>query len=418
MPVLPGAERERRKLAIAPFSQRFLPVLSVLAIAGMAGLARGQAKRDQAPYASLGEHGASYAGPGREAAFDLSGPVLRIGVLAPLHGQQKADGEAILTAARMALQDESAKPLPGGLRLALATADESVPPWGTFGDEIIHLVVEEPVIAVITSADAVTAHLSEQIGNKIGVPVLTLSSDPTTTEINLPWIFRLGPSDTVEAEAMARNIYSQRKFRRVILVTESDHDGRRGAAEFEQAARQVGAAAPVVFVAGPKTPAAESLPARIRRTSPQAVVFWTRPQITGQLVRAIRQAGERIPVYLSEESAQASSGMQPLVSLAPESGPETNATAFTIEPGGAAAPWRASFFRRYQATTGTVPSVVAGEAYDAIRLIVRAVRAAGASRARVRDQIAGVRGLEGAFGAISFDKQGNNQASARLVPLH
>ncbi len=399
------------------FSRRLLPLTSVLAIAGMAGLARGQAQHSPAPYASLAEKGARYAGPGREAAFDLPGPVLRIGVLAPLHGPQRADGEAILTAAGMALKDESAKPLPGGLRLALATADESVPPWGTFGDEIIHLVVEENAIAVVTSADAVSAHLSEQIGNKIGVPVLTLSTDPTTTEINLPWIFRLGPSDTVAAHAIARDIYLRRKFSRVILVAESDHDGRLGAAEFEKAARQAGAPAPIPFVAGPEPPAAGALLALIRKTSAQAVVFWARPQITGQLVRAIRQAGDSIPVYLSQESAQASSGIEFPGSLAQENGPKANTAASTVEPGGTAAAWRASFVRRYQAATGTFPSAVAAEAYDAVRLIARAVRAAGPNRARVRDQIASVRALEGASGAISFDDQGNNQAGARLVPL-
>ncbi len=160
-----------------------------------------------APYASIGSTGVSYAGPGRESSYDLRGPIIHIGILAPLNGPQKANGEAIVRAARMALKDAAQGPLPGGLHLELAIGDESGPAWGRVTDAVLRLVFNDHAVAIVTSASGVTAHLSEQVGNKIGVPILTLSSDATTTQINLPWIFRLGPSDAQQAQAMARDIY-------------------------------------------------------------------------------------------------------------------------------------------------------------------------------------------------------------------
>ena len=78
---------------------------------------------------------------------------------------------------------------------------------------------------------------------------------------------------------------------------------------------------------------------------------------------------------------------------------------------------RKSFERRYQAATGTFPSPVATEAYDAVRLVAQAVRAAGPNRARVRDHVSGIRNFVGVSGKISFDDQGGNRTDACLVRL-
>jgi branched-chain amino acid transport system substrate-binding protein len=81
-------------------------------------------------------------------------------------------------------------------------------------------------------------------------------------------------------------------------------------------------------------------------------------------------------------------------------------------------PSRENFARRYQAATGIFPSPVATEAYDAVRLIARAVREAGPNRARVRDHISNTEDFAGVSGTISFDSQGNNHTDVCLVRLH
>lgn len=369
------------------------------------------------PYASIGSRGPSYAGPGREASFDLPGPTIRIGLLAPVRGPQKADGEAVVTAAKMALQDASKRPLPGGLHLALAVADESVPPWGLLGDEIIHLVVQQKAIAIVTCADGVAAHLSEQIGNKIGFPTLTLSGDDTATEINMPWIFRMGPSDAQQARVIARRIYRARRFKRVLLVTESGHDGRMGGRAFAQAARRLGAPSPVTLAVDPLQPGAAPLLAKLRARAPQAVVLWTRPDIAKGLIRAMKSAGVRAPIYLSQQAAQQGSGLS--FSRLETEGARVPSSpgVYTVASTPRKAPSEENFIRRYRSATGAFPSPVAAEAYDAVWLLAKAVRQAGPNRARVRDRVAAMRDFAGVSGTISFDDQGNNRAGVRLVRL-
>jgi branched-chain amino acid transport system substrate-binding protein len=409
-------EREMRKPAHSFW--RSLPRWAgLLAILGMAALARGQKKSSAGPYASIGSKGVSYQGPGRQKAFDLPGPTIRIGLLAPLRGPQQADGKAIVAAARMALHDATRRPLPGGLHLALAIGDESGPSWGHVAEVVIHLVFDEHAVGIVTSASGAVAHLSEQVGNRVGVPVLTLSTDPTTTEIDLPWIFRMGPSDAVQAQTFARSIYRECGFRRVLLISGTDHDGRVGHHAFLDAARRLGVSAPDSLLINPLDPDVHALLAAIQAKPPQAIVFWTLPENARQLLATIREHAIRASIYLSQEAAQEGSGMKflPLEGVAANDPP--GAGIYTVASERQEMALRKSFVRRYRLATGADPSPVAAEAYDAIRLIARAVRKAGPNRARVRDQISRDRNLSGVSGTIAFDDQGNNRAGVRLLRL-
>jgi branched-chain amino acid transport system substrate-binding protein len=366
------------------------------------------------PYASIKSEEIDYHGPGREASYDLAGPMIRIGLIVPLQGPQKADGEAIVAAAKLALEDDAARgPLPRGRHLALAVGDESGPSWGKTANALIHLVLDEQAIAVVTSASGSTAHLSEQVGNRLGVSVLTLASDKTTTQIDLPWIFRLAPSDTAQAKTIAKDLYRTRGFQRVLLVTESAHDGRLGEQEFLDAARELQAPQPARVSIDPLQPEAKAMLTAIRNQSPQAAVFWTSSNIAREMMRALRGAKIFLPVYLCQEAAQESVGLN----LSPSDEGAGGSGLWSVARAETARAAYESFARRYQAATGGLPSPVAAEAYDAVRLIALSVRQAGPNRARVRDRIANVKDLAGVSGTISFDNEGNCLSGAQLVRL-
>lgn len=387
------------------------------------------------PYASINRDAVSYAGPGRDVAHDLGGAEIKIGILAPLQGPRKPEGDALLQAAQLALEDEAANPLPHGRRLALVPRDESGP-WGRASSEVVRLVVEDHAVALITSADGGAAHLAEQVGNKIGVPVITLSTDSTTTQINLPWIFRLGASDTAQAQLFAQHIYAQEGFRKVLLVVERNHDGRVGGEEFEKAVRELDAPQPVRYQADITRLDAESAAASITAQNPEAVVVWTGPETSAKLVTGLRQAKSPAAIYLCRKAAQepfvqlvAASCRSCRTSVTPLGTPhatdakaqrknqETGSVWVVVSRSNEPSASRESFEQRYLARTGKPPSVAAAEAYDAVRLVAAAVRQAGPNRARLRDSLAGVSDFLGVCGIISFDGAGNNRAEVALAPF-
>ncbi len=124
-------------------------------------------------YATVGENGVGYHGP---ETPDAAGRELKIGLFGP-----RAEEIAARTPA-------------AGYRFAGVSSDV---PWGKASTELVKLVYDPAVIALIAT-DRASAHLAEQIAVKTFVPVLAISSDRTLTSANIPWIFRLGEGATLE----------------------------------------------------------------------------------------------------------------------------------------------------------------------------------------------------------------------------
>jgi ABC-type branched-subunit amino acid transport system substrate-binding protein len=70
------------------------------------------------------------------------------------------------------------------------------------------------------------------------------------------------------------------------------------------------------------------------------------------------------------------------------------------------APEAAPFARAYSDRWGTKPDYLAAHAYDAVRLVVDAVRRAGPNRALIRDALVALAPWRGATGTVSWDPTG------------
>jgi len=356
------------------------------------------------PYASIATDGEGYAGPGRAAANDLPGPVIRIGLLAPLHGERKPEGDAMVAAAQMALHDAAPRGSVHGHHVAFAIQDSSGPSWGVVSDAVIRLVLEDEAVALITSTSGADAHLSEQVGNRVGVPVLTLSADATTTEADIPWIFRMGASDLIQAQLIAYELYSVRHLGHILLITQQGRDGDRGAISMRHAAADLGAIEPKVVTLDEDQPDLNAFVQRINANPQQAIVIWTNTSTAARLLSALRAAGVSVPCYLSEDAS---------VRIATNSGDEVWAITEDIKTDLN----RPAFAKRFQQSTGLSPNAIATRTYDAVTLIVQALQVVGPNRARVRDELSRGSFSDGISGKITFDRQGNNQIAMHLVKL-
>ncbi len=373
-------------------------ILSILSAIGLLGLPLyAQSGNPPAPYATMKRDEVAYLGPDRAGAKNLPGDVTTIGILLPLQGKQAAQGALLRTAAQMALDDEltsvtgNASP-----HFALAFRDESER-WGQASSEMVQLIDQEHAVALITPTDGNIAHQAEQIANKIGIPVLTLSSDATTTRINIPWIFRLGPSDADQAQLIATDIYQHRNLRRVLLIAAGDHDGRVGSEEFLRAADLLHAVPPERMDYNPATSDLSSLMQRLNATQPDAILLWSGPEAAATLLPVLRQEGPSAAIYLCNKAEPFSTPTQP-------SHPWFSVSLFskTTEQ-------LLNFTVRYRRQTGTEPTMAAREMYDAVRLLAAAVRSAGPNRAKVRDYLASGASYSGVSGEILFDKAGNSR---------
>ena len=359
------------------------------------------------PYATMDTAKVDYRGAGREKQNDFSGAAVHIGILLPLQGKRAPEGKLLLQAAQISIDEENrADPPAKGQQFVLAVEDESGP-WGQASSAMIRLILQEEAVALITSTDGNIAHQAEQIANKVGIPVVTLSSDPTTTQINIPWIFRAGPSDAEQAKVLAERIYGENKLRNVMLITQTGHDGRVGGEEFKKAANFLNSVVPhLVEVSSEDSPSLTALSQELTSSRPDALVLWTGSGLANQLVPLIRQLAPSVPIYLCQKA----------VELFVLSNPHAKDQAGLMY---VMAPERgdAEFMAEYREKTGEAPGIAAQQAHEAIRAIANAVRRAGTNRARVRDRLATAKTDEAAPGILAFDTAGNSRNKSLLVSV-
>ena len=359
------------------------------------------------PYAAINRAAVNYNGPGRDAGHDLAGSEIHLGLLAPLTGPRQQEGQSLERAGQMAIDEENAASLPGRRRILLVIRDETGP-WGQASTQIVHLLFDDQAVALITSSEGDAAHLAEQVGNKIGVPILTLSTDSTTTEINLPWIFRMGPSDAAQAQAFTRDIYQKRGLQRVVLLSQNDRDGRLGGEALAKAAGELNAVAPRQIVVDPEKLEGANFGKEIENA--QAVVIWTDAPTARRIVARVREVQPNVPIYLCRKATEGDGN------FANPAGGNSN-----VVPWIAATPEiekaRADFNQRYHERFGIEPGLGAREAYDAVRILAASIRQSGVNRARLRDALAEVTAYAGASGMISFDHAGNDTSRVTLLKL-
>jgi ABC-type branched-subunit amino acid transport system substrate-binding protein len=358
------------------------------------------------PYATLDRENVTYRGPVRTAQQGSDSAAV-IGMIVPLTGALQSEGKALLAAAQLAIEQENATGgLPNGKPLELVARDENGP-WGQASMEILKLYDHDHALAILTSANGTSAHLAEQIANKISIPILTLSSDPSTTQANVPWLFRLGPSDTDQAQAFCQRIYRDLALKRVLLIFQMDHDGRIGATEFEKAVKAFHAAPPQRFEWNVATPNSEALRATLRANPPDAIVVWSDATTADLLMPTLQATLTTTPVFLCRKAT---------VLNAPGKGPAEEFTIDSVTPDNAPA---SQFRQAYFARTGVNLSVAAEEVARGIHAVAEGLRAHGANRVLLRDFLAKERGPHdrAATNAAHFDAAGNDLQPFTVVKL-
>ncbi len=361
------------------------------------------------PYATMNRDTVTYRGPGRANSSDLQTSVATIGILLPLQGPDSARGKLLLHAAQLAIDDENAAaPLSDGRRFALA-AENVATSWGQASSAMVHLITEQQSVALITGPDGNLAHQAEQIANKIGIPIVTLSSDTTTTQINIPWIFRMAPSDQQQAAVLADDLYRSSPDRHVVLVAAADHDGRAGQAEFLKAVQSKGIRSPQIVEIDPSSFRTTEFAKALASSKADVVVIWTDSALAAQLPPVVGEIQPSPLIYLCQKASLASgaesewraypNAFEIVTMLAPESAP----TKSSSHP---------EQFAPFS------PGSQEQQMYLAVRLVAAAVRMSGINRARLRDALAQSVFTTASNGAERwFDAAGNLQVPAQLIPV-
>jgi len=340
----------------------------------------GSGPQPRQPHRSARQQVPEYHGPGREEPAPRDLKEVRLGYFAPADARHP-EGATLWLGAIRALEEANREGGYQGLpfRLVPAWADN---PWTAGAGALARLIYQEHVWAVIGALDGASTHLAEQVALKARVTLLNpAATDRTLHGANVPWLFSLSPGDHLIAPVLRAALGG----RRFLLVSATDHDSRALVA-----ALKATPAAHIEFQPG--TTEVSALAARVAEARPEAVLVIAGARDSARVVVAVRRLGCAAPVVC---------------------GPSAGRRAFLDEAGDAAEGIQFPLLVD-PARLGPHADYAAACAFDAVRLLVTAIRKAGLNRARIRDAVRELSGWQGAAGVIRWDALGQNDRPVRL----
>lgn len=372
-------------------------VFAVALIVGGATIGSAETPGDPTPtpYAVLGDTPYEYTGPQGDEPEPENLEEVRIGLFVPSDGP----GPAIRKGAELAISEANAAGSFHGSPFVLIekSSDQT---WGS-AREVVNLVYEHEVWAIIGGADAESTHVAEQIATKAQLPLLSpASSEASLTQINIPWMFRVMPSDAAFARSLVDHLTACRIGVATCLVAPTlDHRSRARAFAKELELRG-GTVELTTEIAAEKSlrPGDQS----------QAVVVFAEAPLAWKIIGDLRRGAPNLPIFGGP-------------GLLPE-GPNRRGDGI-VEGVVVSSPWdpgcdepvSRNFVTAFENRYGELPAAEAALAYDSVGVLISAIRNAGLNRARIRDALAATEGFSGATGTVVFDGTGSRLAVPILM---
>ena len=354
-----------------------------------------------------------FTGAGREKAEPTGLTEVRIGVLAPLEGNVLVpQGKQLLQGATLALEEANREGGYKGIPFTIM-AHNDVGLWGAAANEIVKMG-DEGVWAIMGTIDDINSHVGIRVALKLEIPwVNTSDPDPTFTETNIPWVIRCISDDRQSCYALVDYIYKQQGIKRVAVLRANNRYGRVGVMEFRDAAHRVGfpLVLEVRYEDGEQDFTAQL--ARIRNSSPEAVILWGNALEMGLILNQMREMGMDYPVFVSDR------GVNPL--FVETAGENANGVITTCQYNPEAdIPELKEFQKNYRERFGIEPDVFAAHAYDGMNITIDAIRRAGLNKAKIRDLLTDLetyQGYQGITGEIIFDATWNDVGKIWMVEV-
>ena len=263
---------------------------------------------------------------------------------------------------------------------------------------------------------AAPTHLALQLALKSHFLLLSPgSTDVSTDRANVPWLFSLAPTDEMLAAVVVPAAARAAADGSFAVAASAEHEGHAALAavrrELSRARRTPSAIVEFSPVGDDLQPAV----ARVLASGPRAVLVLGPARLAGAFVAALRRGGFTGSVVASATAAGTA------FRAAAGDAAEGVIAAGWIDDGPASASFGAAYGRRW----AEVPDAWAANGYDAVKLVVAAIRQAGLNRARVRDAVRALTPWSGAGGTIEWDPLGRARrrvslrrwSGGQLVPI-
>lgn len=311
--------------------------------------------------------------------------------------------------AEMAIEIENKKQGPNGLHFQLLIKSMEGP-WGTGSKEVVNLVFNEKVWALLGSHDSRNAHLVEQVIAKTRVVFLSAwASDPTLSQAFVPWYFSCVPNDIQQANALIEEIYNKRIIKKIAVVSDNSDNSKLPLQSLLKEIKIAGKTQPMQLVYDNSNNNFKILLDKINDAGIQNIILLGQPSTSLSFIRQLRQQKINHSVFgalslLGENDFDEHELVQ-----------YNNVNLVTS--GNWLESKELSFQTEYQKKYAKMPGTVAAYAFDGMNLIIEAVKHAELDREKLQETMAKIN-YDGVTGLIQFDQKGNRVGPLKLINIH
>lgn len=314
-----------------------------------------------------------------------------IGLLLPDHSH--AD---VIRAAEFAIQEANAAGTYEGkeFRLVIRTAEGF---WGAGSKESVSLVYEDQVRAIVGALDGRNGHLAEQVATKSHLSYIeAFATEPTLSQAFVPWFMRVVPNDKQQSATILNQIQNEGGGRTGILSTQN-YDTRYAVKSLTKAMASMSSMAPLVIELDTANIREDALFNTILSKDLDHLVI---PFDAAFLKELIITLGTEKPDMKIYGTLHFTMGVERR-----NSGWEPYEGVFMVGP----------LFDRSKYPA--LPDSRSAYMYDAIKLVVQAIRRVGTDRVSITDYISDSEHPSAITGSISFDELGNRLNASTLIRI-
>jgi len=295
-----------------------------------------------------------------------------------------------------------------GRRIKLITRSmEGV--WGSGSKEVVDLVFNEDIWAILGSHDGRNAHLVEQVIAKTRVVFISAwASDPTLSQAYVPYYFSAVPNDIQQANALMKEIYTKRKHEKVIVVLNHSYDSKMAWKSLKNEINISAKAEPEAFFYDQKQDNFKDIIAEIQNTKATAIILIGKPPQSWNIIDQLRLNSIDLPIFgnlsilgegvFSERKIKA---YDQTILMGSEKWLKSSSLSF-----------RNRYFKEYNST----PGAVAVYAYDGMKVLIDALETSKLNREKIRESIL-KNEVQGFTGTMSFDERGRRINRVDLIEI-
>jgi branched-chain amino acid transport system substrate-binding protein len=267
------------------------------------------------------------------------------------------------------------------------------------------LVTKDNVIAIVGPTTTGTTLAVKPIAEEYQVPLISCAAAEAIVNPVAKWVFKTPQKDS----DCATRIYEHMKangITKVAIISSTDGFGATGRAQLQALAPKMGIEIVADETYAPSDTDMTAQLTKIKGTPAQALVNWSVGPVQVVVVKNVRQLALTIPLYQSHGF-----GNPKNIAACGEAGEGIIFPAGrllvveSLKNDNPQKPVLAKYKVDYEAKYKDQVSTFGGHAYDALWLVVDALKAVGPDKAKIRDYIESKKGFVGTGGVFNFSAQ-------------